>query len=194
MHPPTIPPSISSTERFFSITYSLRSVNGHTLELTPTGEGFCLLGSVFALLALLGWGIAWYVGLLAQHLPMMSLGMSTIPTAILVSYLVLRMICGRVRFDNRTRTVRMKPYRHQGWNQWTFDDFLVVQITFFGKDEVTAGASRKQAYQVNLTYRLASGEVAQFPLLSGNRKKVLRKRAKRLAEFMGVPLISETAT
>ncbi|MCZ6874891.1 MAG: hypothetical protein O7G88_15405 [bacterium] len=152
------------------------------------------MGSVFALLALLAWGIVWYTGLLAQHLPIMSLAMSTIPTTILVSYLVLRMLCGRVRFDNRTRTVRMKPYRHQGWDQWTFDDFLVVQVTSFGEDKVLAGAGRKQAYQVNLTYRLASGEVAKFPLLSGNRKFFLRKRAKRLAEFMGVPLISETAT
>jgi len=141
----------------------------------------------------LGWGIVWYAGLLPRHLPVVSLGLSTILTAILLSYLVLRTMCGRVCFDNRTRTVRMKLHRHQGWDEWTFDDFLVVQMMPYGENEGMAGAGRKRVYQVNLTYRLASAEVAQLPLLSGNRKKVLRQCARQLAEFMGLPLISETA-
>jgi hypothetical protein len=119
--------------------------------------------------------------------------MSTIATIVLASYLVLRSLCGRVHFDNRSRVVRIKPGRRRDWAQWTFDDFLVVQITPFGEDKATASTERKHAYQINLTYRSASGEVARFPLLIGNRKNVLKRRAKQLAEFMGLPLISETA-
>ena len=193
MHPPATPPAIPPTERFLSMAYSLRLTNGHTLELTPTGHGFCLLGTVLVLLALLGWGIAWHVGLLTQSLLLMSIGMSTIPTCVAASFLVLRTMCGRVYFDNRTRTVHIKPYRHQHWDQWTFDDFLVVQISLCEGGAVATSARRKHAYQVNLTYRLVDGKVAQLPLMIGSRKKTLKKPAKHLAEFMGLPLISETA-
>jgi hypothetical protein len=186
-------PAISSTERLLSITYSLRPVNKHTLELTPTGNGFCLFGSGVILLTFFGWGIAWYADWLPHYVTMMSVGMSTVATVVLASYLGLRQLCGRAYFDNRTRIVHIKPGRGEGWHQWAFDDFLLVQITAFGKDEAMASAACKHAYQVNLTYRSASGEVAHFPLLNGNRKHVLKKRARQLAEFMGLPLISETA-
>lgn len=177
-----------------STTYSLRTINGHTLELTPTGTGFCLLGSGVILLTFVGWGIAWQVGWLPRYATTMSVGMSTVATVVLAIYLVLQSLCGRIYFDNRTRVVRVKPGRRQGWAQWTFDDFLVVQITPLGEDDATASAERKHAYQVNLTYRSANGEVAHFPLLIGHRKNALKRRARRLAEFMGLPLISETAT
>lgn len=192
MHAPTPPPAIAPTEHLLSTTYSLRPLNEHTLELTPTGAGFCLLGSGVILLTFIGWGVAWQVGWLPRYVSMMSVGMSTVATVVLVSYLGLRSLCGRVYFDNRMRTVRIKPCRHRDWKQWTFDDFLVVQITASDEGEGAATTGRKRAYQINLTYRLASGEVARFPLLIGNRKNVLKKRAKQLAEFMGLPLISET--
>ncbi len=95
MHSPTSPPAISPTEHLLSTTYSLRPINGHTLELTPTGAGFCLLGSGIILLTFLGWGVAWHAGWLPRHVTMMSVGMSTVPTVVLVSYLVLRSLCGR---------------------------------------------------------------------------------------------------
>jgi hypothetical protein len=195
MYSPIPPPAIAPSERLLSATYSLRPVNGHTLELTPTGTGFCLFGIGVSLVACLGWGVAWYGGWLPRYVTMMSIGMSTVATVIMAFYLGLRCLGGRVYFDNRTRTVRIKPCRCRDWNQWTFDDFLLVQITTsFDADEAVPPTGRKYAYQINLTYRLASGEVARFPLLIGNRKNVLKKRAKQLAEFMGLPLISETAS
>lgn len=194
MYSPTLSPAIVPTGRSLLGTYSLRPVNGHTLELTPTGTGFCLLGSGVILLTCLGWGIAWYAGWLPRYVTVMSIGMPATATVMLACYLGLRSLCGRVYFDNRMRTVHIKPCRRRDWKQWTFDDFLVVQMASFEADETTPSTGRKHAYQINLTYRLASGEVAHFPLLAGNRKNALKKHAKQLAEFMGLPLISETAS